>query len=106
VAAFRVLYVVTGAPTGELRYVALVDDERLAEVSPADAADHGAEVTLTATYDDARAIERGELDLNVGYMQGRVKVAGDMGKLLTFLPLTAGPEWREAQPRIAAATER
>lgn len=40
---------------------------------------------FTVTPADAEAIERGELDVNVGYMQGRIKAAGDMKVVLDVL---------------------
>ena len=50
-----------------------------------------ADVTFTATPADAQALHDGSLDLSVGFMRGQVKMAGDFGALLRFLPLTAGP---------------
>ena len=55
--------------------------------APADPAD----VTFTATPADAQALHEGTLDLSVGFMRGQVKMAGDFGALLHFLPLTGGP---------------
>jgi putative sterol carrier protein len=55
--------------------------------APANAAD----ITFTATPADAQALHDGALDLSVGFMRGQVKMAGDFGALLQFLPLTAGP---------------
>ena len=49
-----------------------------------------ADVTFTATPADAQALHDGTLDLSVGFMRGQVKMAGDFGALLQFLPLTAG----------------
>src|SRR6478752_2967757 len=56
------------------------------------------DVTFTATPADAQALHEGTLDLSVGFMRGQVKMAGDFGKLLQFLPLTAGdaPQLRVA----------
>jgi hypothetical protein len=54
--------------------------------APANAAD----ITFTATPADAQALHDGALDLSVGFMRGQVKMAGDFGALLQFLPLTAG----------------
>ena len=56
------------------------------------------DVTFTATPPDAQALYDGSLDLSVGFMRGQVKMAGDFGKLLQFLPLTAGdaPQLRVA----------
>ncbi len=56
------------------------------------------DVTFTATPADAQALHDGSLDLSVGFMRGQVKMAGDFGTLLRFLPLTAGdaPQLRVA----------
>ena len=45
---------------------------------------------FTVTPDDADALRDGALDLSVGFMRGQIKMAGDFGALLRFLPLTAG----------------
>ena len=55
-----------------------------------------ADVTFTATPADAQALHDGALDLSVGFMRGQVKMAGDFGALLKFLPVTGGRE-----PRLA-----
>ena len=62
--------------------------------APADAAD----ITFTATPADAQAMHEGTLGLSVGFMRGQVKMAGDFGALLHFLPLTDG-----ADPKLALA---
>jgi SCP-2 sterol transfer family len=49
-----------------------------------------ADVTFTATPADAEALRASTLDLSVGFMRGQVKMAGDFGALLQFLPLTNG----------------
>ena len=48
---------------------------------------------------------RGELDPNVAFMQGRMKVAGSMGVMLALLPVTDTPEYGELRRRIAEITE-
>jgi SCP-2 sterol transfer family len=50
-----------------------------------------ADVSFTATPADAQSLHEGTLDLSVGFMRGQVKMAGDFGGLLQFLPLTGGP---------------
>ncbi len=50
-----------------------------------------ADITFTATPADAQGLHDGTLDLSVGFMRGQVKMAGDFGALLQFLPLTGGP---------------
>lgn len=102
-ASIRLQQVVTGGPDGDVRYVTVIDDGRTVEQRRA--SDDQADVTITTTYTDAVAIQQGTLDINTGFMQGRVKVAGNMAKLLDLLPLTARTEWRDVQARIAAATD-
>jgi len=50
-----------------------------------------ADLSFTATPADAQLLHEGTLDLSVGFMRGQVKMAGDFGALLRFLPLTHGP---------------
>jgi SCP-2 sterol transfer family len=57
-----------------------------------------ADVTFTTTPADAASLHDGALDLTVGFMRGQVKMSGDFGALLHFLPLTAGTE-----PRLRVA---
>ncbi len=40
---------------------------------------------FTASPVDAEAIGRGELDVNVAFMQGRIKASGDMKEILGVL---------------------
>ena len=42
--------------------------------------------TLTGT--DFVKVQKGELDANAAFMQGRMKVAGNMAKLMQLMPLT------------------
>ena len=52
--------------------------------------DEPATLTFTATPGDAQALHDGTLDLSVAFMRGQVKMAGDFGALLKFLPRTSG----------------
>ena len=102
-ASARLQYVVTGTPDGEVRYYWVLENGRLAEVGLGDLTD--AEVTMTSGYADAVRIQKGELDPNAAFMQGRVKVAGNMAKLMTLLPITNSAEYRALQVEIHRATE-
>lgn len=44
----------------------------------------------------------GETTLDVGYMQGTVKVTGNVGRLLSVLPLLTTPEFAETLGEAAA----
>jgi len=102
-ASARMQYVVTGGPEGEIRYYWVLENGKLLESTLGDLPD--AEVTLTQTYDDAQKIQKGELDANAAFMQGRVKVTGNMAKLVALLPLTNAPEYKQLQEQIQAITE-
>jgi hypothetical protein len=82
-------FVVAAGKKEQARSWARVTDGSIvehADGAPADAAD----ITFTATPADAQALHEGTLDLSVGFMRGQVKMAGDFGALLRFLPLTHG----------------
>jgi putative sterol carrier protein len=64
-----------------------------------------AEFTLTLGYDDAKKIQKGELDANAAFMQGRLKVTGNMGKLMALMPLTQSPEYKKIQADLTEQTE-
>ena len=64
---------------GEVKYWTKIDDGSF-EGGRGEAAD--ADVTITQEYADAAAINRGELNVQAAFMQGKLKVQGNMGKLL------------------------
>jgi hypothetical protein len=87
-------FVVAAGKKEQARSWARVGDTTVVERgegAPAEPAD----LTFTATPADAQALHDGSLDLSVGFMRGQVKMSGDFGALLRFLPMTAG-----TQPRL------
>lgn len=74
-------FVVTGAPGGEGRYFLELDDGRVVRAERGSLPE--ADVTFTQTFADAEQMERGELNLSAAFMQGRMKFAGDMAKLMS-----------------------
>jgi hypothetical protein len=102
-ASARMQYVVTGGPDGEVRYYWVLESGKLLESELGDLPD--ADITLTQTFEDAKKIQLGELDANAAFMQGRIKVSGNMGKLMALLPLTNAPEYLELQTQIRAITD-
>jgi putative sterol carrier protein len=101
-ATARVQQVVTGSPDGEVRYVHTIVDGRTVELAFGAADD--VDVTFTNTYADAQALERGELDPSVLFMQGRTKMAGDMGKVLALMPVVRSDERRAGLAKLAKQT--
>ena len=102
-ASARMQYVVTGGPEGDIKYYWVLENGKLQESQLGEMPDP--EVTLTQSYEDAKKIQQGELDANAAFMQGRVKVTGNMAKLMALLPLTNAPEYKQLQEQIGAITE-
>jgi alkyl sulfatase BDS1-like metallo-beta-lactamase superfamily hydrolase len=103
-ATAKMQYVVSGAPEGEdIRYYWVLEDGKLLDSQIGEAAD--SDFTLTMSYDDAKKVQQGELDPNAAFMQGRMKVSGNMAKLMSLLPLTNSPEYRALQEQIREITE-
>ena len=71
--------VVTDAPDGEVKYFFTIDGGEaavgLGEVSDAEA-------TITQNYDTAVAIVKQELNAQNAFMQGKLKISGNMMKLM------------------------
>jgi putative sterol carrier protein len=71
---------VTDPPEGQLaRYFVAVGDG-IASAGAGDA--EGADATITSSYDTAVAISKGDLNTQMAFMTGKVKVGGNMGKLM------------------------
>ncbi len=99
-ATARLQYQVNSTPSGDVRYYWVVENGNLQESTLGD--DPDAEITLSMSYDDAVKMQRGELDANAAFMQGRIKVVpgSNMGKLMSLLPLTQSPEYKAIQSKI------
>jgi putative sterol carrier protein len=102
-ASAKMQYVVTGGPDGDIKYYWILENGKLQESVLGELPD--AEVTMTQTYEDAMKIQKGELDANAAFMQGRVKVTGNMAKLMSLLPLTNAPEYKDLQKQIQEITD-
>jgi putative sterol carrier protein len=99
----KMQYVVTGGPEGDIKYYWVLEDGKLLESQLGEIADP--DFTMTSTYEDSVAIAKGTLDANAAFMQGKMKVAGNTGKLMTLLPLTMSPEYKALQEQIRGLTE-
>ena len=102
-ASAKMQYVVTGGPDGDVKYYWVLENGKLLESQLGEIAD--ADFTMTSTYDDSVAIAKGELDANAAFMQGKMKVTGNMGKLMQLMPLTMSPEYQELGEKVRAITE-
>ena len=104
-ATARLQYQVVGAPEGDVHYYWVIDSGKIKEWTIGD--DPDAEITLSMSYEDAVKMQKGELDPNAAFMQGRIKVVpgSNMGKLMSLLPLTQSVEYKAIQAKINDITE-
>jgi len=103
-ATARLQHVVTGTPEGEVVYAISIVDGRVTDaVLGRD--DAAADCTFLEGHSDAVLIAKGDLDLHAGFMQGRVKMSGDMRKLMAVLPVTQSDDYKAVLAEVAAATE-
>ena len=75
----KIQQVVTDSPGGEVKYYFKLDGGN-AEVSLGELAD--AEATISQNYETAVAIDRTELNAQNAFMQGKLKISGNMMKLM------------------------
>jgi putative sterol carrier protein len=75
----KIQQVVTDSPEGEVKYYFKLEEGK-AEVSLGELAD--AEATISQNYETAAAIDRTELNAQNAFMQGKLKISGNMMKLM------------------------
>lgn len=80
---FLVQYLVSGGPDGDRQYVEEWSEDALSATR--EGIDAAATVTVKIPHADAAAIEAGEANPSVLFMQGRLKVDGDMGQMMRVL---------------------
>jgi hypothetical protein len=104
-ASARMQYVVSGGPDGEVRYFWVLENGKLLESDLGEVTEP--DITMTMSYDDAKKIQEGELDPNAAFMQGRIKIGSNsnMAKLMSLMPLTNAPEYKELQKDIREITQ-
>ena len=94
----KIQQVVTDPPDGgEVKYYFKLDDGN-AEVSLGELTD--AEATISQNYETAAAIDRTELNAQNAFMQGKLKISGNMMKLMQLQGVI------NAMPQAVSGVER
>ena len=104
-ASLKIGYQINGGPNGDVRFHVVFEDGVLVEQALGDRPDLA--VVLVIAYADAVLMQTGELDQNVAFMQGKIKVGpgADMTALMALLPLTNSAAFRAMQKMIHEMTE-
>ncbi len=101
-ATARIQYEVTGGADGTTVFHTHLEDGRI--TTNRLGADDEPDFTMLVPYAEFELVSAGELDPSVGFMQGRIKVTGNIGRMLSVLSVTTSDEWRAAASRVADAT--
>ena len=99
----NVQHVATAGPEGDVEYYWIVKGGKITEARLGRVDD--ADFTITQAYENAVQIQKGELAANTAFMTGKMKVTGNMGRLMALMPLTNSPEWAELQERMRAVSQ-
>lgn len=99
----RIVAEITDGPEGNVWCHWDVIEGRLA--ASAEGTVEGPDINLTLSRKDAASLCRGDLDPSVAFMQGRLKVAGSMGVMISLLTAMNTPEYRGLRQAIAETTE-
>ncbi len=70
---------VSGGPDGDVTYFLKVADGTVStDLGPLE----GADVTVASDYETSQAISKGELNVQMAFMTGKIKVGGNMAKIM------------------------
>ena len=102
-ATVKIQYKATNGPDGDVDYYWIIDEGKFldAKLGMVD----GADFSMTSAYEDLAKVQRGELDATAAFMQGKMKVSGNMAKMMSLLPITNSPEWKALQEKVNAITD-
>lgn len=68
-----------------------LEDDRIVGVTEGALADP--DFSLQLSRSDFDEVVAGRLPIDEGYMQGRIKVTGNVGRMLSILPVLLSSEW-------------
>lgn len=97
-ASILMQFVATGVPDGDIKYYQKWEQGHLIENTLGETSD--AEVTMTNSYADSVAIAKGELNAQTAFMTGKVRATGNMAKLMSLMPLTNSPDYKQWEEKV------
>lgn len=95
---------VEGSPAGKVGWTETVQDGQTIEAT--EVAQKSADVALIAKFPEYVVMLEGGSDPAVMFMQGRLKLSGDMGMFLALLPAMLSSASSDGRSRLAALTDR
>jgi putative sterol carrier protein len=99
----RIQYLVSGGPEGDISYYWVVVGGKLQEARLGELPD--ADFSLRMSYDTSVKIQQGEMNPNVAFMTGKMKASGNVGKLLSLMPLTQSDDFKSLQEQLRTNSE-
>ncbi|MGC9154766.1 MAG: SCP2 sterol-binding domain-containing protein [Ferrimicrobium sp.] len=63
------------------------------------------DVELSVSLEDARSMQTGLTDATSAFMEGKLRVDGDLDLLMTLLPITGSNEYQELERELARRTD-
>lgn len=100
-ASARLQHDVADGPDGPVTYVVSFLDGRITSATLGASGD--VDGTFAVAWKDAVRMALGEDDLLVGFMQGRVKYIGDVGKVLNLVPVAQSAAFAALVRTVAAS---
>lgn len=75
----KLQFVVTGAPEGDVQYhLDIADGSAAMDLGELE----GADASVTSDYETATAMAKGDLNVQMAFMTGKIKVGGNMAKIM------------------------
>ena len=100
----RVQYQVKGGPEGDVDYWWIIEEGKITDAQLG-TLDGDLDFTIAMMYQDAAKLQRGDLNPTSAFMQGKMKVSGNTGRMMSLMPLTNSPEWKQMEADVRAMTE-
>jgi len=102
-ASVKIQHNVTGGPDGDVAYYWVIEEGRVVDARLGTADD--TDFSMTTKWEDSARLQSGDLDARIAFMQGKIKVKGNLAKMMALLPITNSAEWKALQAKVNAVTD-